>query len=245
MTQPYSSDAKHLLREKYNGIETPEFFADLERLNNEEPLAYIIGNAPFLGTTIYLDSHPLIPRVESEYWLAQALHEHTDPSPLSVLDIFAGSGALGIAWGHHRPTDAITFAEIETTHLTTIQKNIETNNIPNTSIIQSDVWENISDSFDIILANPPYVPHTRTLPQSVSAYEPHEALFAGADGTDLITKFMRDLELHLNPGGTLYLEHDHTQTPCTLLSSAFTCEQRTDQYGVNRYIMAKLTNHGA
>lgn len=235
----------HLLREKHNGEESPEFFTDLERLNKDEPLAYIIGNTPFLGTTIHLDSKPLIPRVESEYWLAQALQEHTDSTPLSVLDIFAGSGALGIAWGRHRPTDTITFAEIDQSHLSTIQKNIEANNLLHTRVIQSDVWEHITGTFDIILANPPYIPQDRTLPPSVHAYEPHTALFAGEDGALLITTFMSDLKKHLNPGGTLYLEHDLTQEPCTLLPAGFTCEQRTDQYGVNRYIVAKLEDHGA
>lgn len=244
MNPSFSSDSAHLLREKYNGIETPEYFEDLKRLEEDEPLAFVIGTAPFLGTTVYLDSKPLIPRVETEYWLSQALAENRDSTPLRVLDIFAGSGALGVAWGRHRPADHVTFAELETAHLTTIRKNIEMNNLAHTEVLQSDVWEYIDDTFDIILANPPYIPEGRDLPKSVDLYEPATALYSGSDGLSLIQRFFATLPKHLTQNGKLYMEHDITQKPCELLPDIFTCEQRTDQYGENRYIMAQLTQHG-
>ena len=69
-----------LLEEKYSGIATPEFEADCARLALGEPVAYVIGWQPFLGLKIYLDSRPLIPRTETEWWAEQlisALHERS------------------------------------------------------------------------------------------------------------------------------------------------------------------------
>jgi release factor glutamine methyltransferase len=233
-------DAQHLLQEKYNGVTSPEFEKDLERLEQGEPLAYIIGNIPFCKTTIYLDSKPLIPRVESEFWLEQALKE-ADGAPKKVLDIFAGSGALGIAWANARPQDSITFAELDGSHLTTIAKNVKENNISNNvTYIESDVFKNVEGAFDIILANPPYVPSDRDLPKGVIAFEPLIALFAGADGLIFIRTLIAELSEHLLPGGKLYLEHDSIQSDeiLELFPSSFTATSRKDQYGVSRYTMA-------
>lgn len=235
-----TKDAQHLLKEKYDGVSNNAFEKDLERLEQGEPLAYVIGNIPFLNTIIYLDSKPLIPRVESEFWLEQALKE-TDESPKKVLDIFAGSGALGVAWAKARPQDTITFSELDGTHLATIEKNIRENNISNeVHYIESDVFTNVSGAFDIILANPPYVPSDRDLPKGVINFEPLTALFAGTDGLIFIRTLIKDLKDHLLPHGKLYLEHDSIQGDeiVELFPSSFTVESRTDQYGVSRYTVA-------
>lgn len=233
-----NKDEAFLLQEKYNGVPTPEFETDKERLNQGEPLAYVIGNIPFLHTTIHLDSKPLIPRVESEYWLEEALKE-TDTSPKKVLDIFAGSGALGVAWAKARPQDSITFAEIDEAHLKTIQKNIEANDIQNpTTIIQSDVWSNVTDTYDIILANPPYIPKDRDLPKGVIMFEPLIALFAGEDGLIYIRTFIEDIHKHMSVGGIAYIEHDKIHDLTHLFDESFTTQRRVDQYGVYRYTVA-------
>lgn len=70
---PAQRDTTWLLDEKYGGVDTPEYRADLERLAAGEPLAYVIGWQPFLGLKIYLDSRPLIPRPETEWWTEQLL----------------------------------------------------------------------------------------------------------------------------------------------------------------------------
>ncbi len=64
-----------LLEEKYGGEKTEGFFADCAQLEAGEPLAYLIGHIPFLGCTIWLDSHPLIPRPETEFWVENAIKE--------------------------------------------------------------------------------------------------------------------------------------------------------------------------
>ena len=64
-----------LLKEKYHGVANDLFEADCERLALGEPLGYVIGYTPFLNTTIFLDSHPLIPRAETEFWVENAIKE--------------------------------------------------------------------------------------------------------------------------------------------------------------------------
>jgi len=68
-----SQEEQWLLKEKYDGVKTDEFFADCKALALGTPLGYLIGHVPFLNCTIHLDSHPLIPRVETEFWVDQAI----------------------------------------------------------------------------------------------------------------------------------------------------------------------------
>ena len=70
-----SQDIEWLLKEKYLGQESDAFFADVKRMVLGEPLGYLIGHVPFLDTTIYLDSKPLIPRPETEFWTQKVIAE--------------------------------------------------------------------------------------------------------------------------------------------------------------------------
>ncbi|MEM9336764.1 MAG: hypothetical protein AAGA35_02840 [Patescibacteria group bacterium] len=93
-------DETWLLEEKYNGEESDEFLADVKRLKNGEPLAYVIGWIPFLDCQIWLDSHPLIPRPETEFWTERAITSiiglsALTPHPVHILDLCAGSGCVG------------------------------------------------------------------------------------------------------------------------------------------------------
>ena len=70
-----NKDIAWLLEEKYNGEKTDSFFTDCRKLALGEPLGYIIGHVPFLNTKIHLDSRPLIPRPETEYWTELAINQ--------------------------------------------------------------------------------------------------------------------------------------------------------------------------
>ena len=71
-----NKEEQWLLEEKYAGEKTPAYGNDLKRLFAGEPLAYVIGHIPFLGLKIYLDSKPLIPRPETEWWTERLLHTY-------------------------------------------------------------------------------------------------------------------------------------------------------------------------
>ncbi len=234
-----------LLNEKYNGEKTEGFFTDCKRLALGEPLAYVIGSIPFLNTNIYLDSLPLIPRPETEFWTEKAINEiKKTPNP-KVLDLCAGSGAIGVAVAKTAPETIVHFAELDKTHLPTIGKNLEANSISCTryKVWQSDLFENVTETYDFILTNPPYIdPELDRTQASVKNYEPHVALYGGMDGMELIEKIIKEANAHLTPNGQLWIEHEPEQTTViTKIADAynFSVSAHKDQFGIIRYSVLK------
>ena len=200
---------------------------------------YARGHIPFLDCTIYLDSHPLIPRVETEYWVEQAIKETAGKQ---ILDLFAGSGAIGVAVLKHLPQTHVDFGEIDSTHLSTIQKNIKENGIDpsRARVIETDVFSGIDSTYDTILANSPYIAQSRRerVQGSVLMHEPSLALFAEEDGFALIRKTIEGAAAHLVLGGVLYIEHDPEQTGSIAQLArlgGFSAQTHKDQYGVLRF----------
>jgi release factor glutamine methyltransferase len=252
-----------LLKDKYSGEKSAGFFTDCERLRAGEPLAYVIGWVPFLGSRIWLDSRPLIPRPETEWWVEKAIAV-IKTSPLSpprtglgnslgrssgveVLDLCAGSGCIGVAVAKHVPRANITFAEIDPTHLTTIEKNLAENlqSIPvNWNTLESNLFNNVSGKFDFILSNPPYIdPVLDRATASVKKYEPPRALYGGRGGGAVIEQIIAAAPRHLTPHGQLWLEHEPEQV-ATITSLAqyhgFSTTTHPDQFGNCRYSVLVL-----
>lgn len=246
-----SQEIKWLLREKYNGEKSEAFFADCKRLALGEPLAYVIGWTPFLDTKIYLDSHSLIPRPETEHWAKEAIAVIRGGAtlplgfathPPRILDLCAGSGCVGVAVAKAVPTALVDFAEIDEAHLPTITKNITTNNIDpsRTRVIHSNLFSALSDTqYDLILSNPPYIDeHQHQAEQSVTDHEPYLALFGGHKGLEVVAKIIAEAPVHLAPGGQLWIEHDPAQSPAIKELGAaahLAVTTHTDQYDIERY----------
>lgn len=242
-----TQEEKWLLTEKYNDVENDAFYADRARLKAGEPLAYLIGSIPFLNTTIYLDSRPLIPRVETEWWVNICLKTFKKNSSLKILDLCAGSGCIGIALLKNLSGSDVTFAELDVTHLHTIKKNCEANKIASDqyTLVQSDLFSNIQERFDLIVSNPPYIdPCLQRTEVSVTAHEPHTALYGGTAGMRYISQIITGCKKFLNPEGVLYLEHEPEQsTPIHSLANNQALKANTylDQYGKARYtVLSKL-----
>jgi release factor glutamine methyltransferase len=237
------TDEERLLKETYHGEKTEGFFADVERLQKGEPLAYIIGHIPFLDCTIWLDSRPLIPRPETEFWVEKAIEDIKSAGPSSprLLDLCAGSGCIGVAAAKAISSAHVTFGELKREHLGTIANNLNQNGIAceRYQIFQSDLFENITGTFDYILSNPPYIDLALNRAESsVIDYEPHEALYGGKDGIELIHKILEKTHDYLNPAGKLYLEHEPEQAKDIQDYSAkhgLVALTHTDQYGIARY----------
>lgn len=238
-----------LLQEKYNGVKSNAFYADCKRLALGEPLAYIIGFTTFLGCKIWLDSQPLIPRTETEFWVERAIETIKDSSALSlglsdksirILDLCAGSGCIGVALAKALPEAQVSFSEIDRRHLPTIEKNLQENNIEPTryTIYQANLYETIPEVFDFILCNPPYIDQSLNRTQeSVVTHEPHLALFGGPGGMDVIKQIIAGTAAHLKPSGQLWIEHEPEQVVKIAIAaehSGFTSETLQDQYQVDR-----------
>lgn len=238
-----------ILDEKYSGMESEAFRVDCVRLQNGEPLAYIIGSIPFLNTTIHLDSHPLIPRPETEFWVEKAIAQiqsrvDSQKSYIEVLDLCAGSGCIGIAVAKAIPCVHMDFIEIDPTHKNTIEKNCFENNIAKEryTILNGDLFATqpaFTKKFDYILTNPPYIDsEAKTVDESVTSFEPHGALFGGKKGLELIERIIVNAKKYLTPQGVLYIEHEPVQEQNIKTigqTNGFTVAIYVDQYNVLRY----------
>jgi release factor glutamine methyltransferase len=237
-----------LLDEKYFGEKTEGFFTDLKRLQAGEPLAYIIGYIPFLNCKIWLDSKPLIPRVETEFWVEKAIEAirragASFPRPLQILDLCSGSGCIGIAIAKAIDESEIDFCELEKKHIPTIEKNLMENDISTkrTIIYTGDLFEPIPNDvkYDFIVTNPPYVdPRLDRTNSAVKIYEPPIALYGGNGGLEIIQKIIFNSLEYLSKTGQLWIEHEPEQSvEISKLGkeAGFKTITHTDQYNKERY----------
>lgn len=237
-------DIRSLREEKYSNNQDIDLSEDIARLEAGEPLAYVIGTQPFLSLSIHLDSRPLIPRPETEWW-TEKLIETLGDTPVSVLDLCAGSGAIGLAVAAHCKHAQVTLSEIDSTHIPTIEKNISANGLDTTRItlVNADVFSALTDKkFNYIACNPPYIPDTRALEESVSEFEPALALFSGSDGLTLIERILTEAPSHLMPQGQLWMECDITNiekaAELAKIRGATSTQIHTDPYGRPRLLIA-------
>lgn len=243
-----NSDLSLLIRDKYDGDASNVTDEDRERLARGEPLAYVIGWIPFLGLRIGLSSKPLIPRPETEWWteeLIAHLKKRFGDEPFTLLDLCAGSGAIGLSVLQALPHAHVSFGELVPEHADEIRQTLEVNNLDahRANIRTGDLFEPFGEAtFDVIVTNPPYIPSGRTLDASVTNFEPHVALTSGIDGLELIRLIAVEAPSHLNQHGELWMEADieNINQAAELLIQAGARETiiRTDLYDRPRIVLA-------
>lgn len=214
--EPFEREISWILREKYRGKMTPQALLDIQRLKQGEHVDYIIGFVEFLGCKIDLSKKPMIPRPETEYWVEKAIQDlKKREGKIRCLDLFAGSGCIGIAILKHIPGSFVDFGEKEKRFVQQIRISIDLNRISKKRyrIVQSDIFRNLRGSYDVIFANPPYVPslNIEHVQASVLEQEPLGAIFGGKDGLEYIKPFLKEAVEHLKSNGRIYLEFDSRQ----------------------------------
>ncbi len=245
MPMNLSRNERWVLEEKYGGKPAPGFEEDRRRLAAGEPAAYVIGHVPFLGLTIALASRPLIPRPETEWWTNELLEAVSKDVPLVFLDLCAGSGAIGCAALARLPKAQVYFGEIDRTHEAVIRQNIRRNGLDETRahVGIGNLFEPFGNiRFDVVAANPPYVPQNRALDRSVMNFEPHAALFSGPDGLALLREIARELPRHLAPHAQAWIECDsaHAREARELFEmSGVNATISPDQHGAPRILMVR------
>ncbi|MCK5096359.1 MAG: HemK family protein methyltransferase [Candidatus Pacebacteria bacterium] len=247
----FEKDISWLLDEKYAGKKSISFYWDIFKLKQGVPLAYVINNIPFLGCTIDLSYKPLIPRSETEFWVENAIQEirkkHTLNESIRILDIYSGSGCIGIALLKNLPQTLVSFGEKYDIFLTQIQKNLTLNSITKdrTDIIQTEDLDSISHiQFDYIFANPPYIAKKRekNVQRSVLSHEPHKALFAIDNGFFHIKKLLNGSYDLLKTDGIIFIEFDTPQKKeleTFIPTELYSYEFQKDQFG--KWRVLKLT----
>ncbi len=211
-----------------------------EQRKSGKPLWYVVGNADFYGYTFYVDERVLIPRPETEELCLLALSYINENS--KVLDLCTGSGAIATTIALKTSAN-VTASDISEGALEVAKANAEQNGAK-VEFIQSNLFENITQKFDVIISNPPYIPTAdiQTLDNEVKNFEPILALDGGNDGLDFYKKIAQNAGEKLNDNGYLFLEFGIGQASSIveLLTPNFTnIEVKKDINGIERMIKAQ------
>ncbi|MFV0504409.1 MAG: peptide chain release factor N(5)-glutamine methyltransferase [Lachnospirales bacterium] len=183
----------------------------LNRRKNKEPIAYILNHIYFMNMKFYVNENVLIPRGDTEILVYKAIDEIKLKSFKKLLDIGTGSGCIPIAIG--KSVNILSTAvDISTKALAVAIENAEYHNLK-INFIESDLFTNINEKFDIITSNPPYITNSEMLElmDDVINFEPHLALEGGLDGLDFYRKICNEGIDYLENNGLLIFEIGYNQ----------------------------------
>lgn len=174
------------------------------------PLQYIIGEQEFMGLRFKVNYNVLIPRQDTETLVEQVL-KIVKPG-MKVLDLCTGSGCVLISVLKNAPELTGMGSDISKTALLVAKENAKLHEV-DAEWVRSDLFDNITETFDVIMANPPYIPtgEILSLMPEVRDFEPENALDGGADGLDFYRKIAGQVKDYLNPGGYVYMEIGYDQ----------------------------------
>ena len=182
-----------------------------QQLAAHKPAQYIIGQADFYGMQLKVDERVLIPRPETEELVELILAENPEAT-LSVLDIGTGSGAIALALAKNRQDWSVTAADISQDALDLASENAKNQKL-NIFFKKSDCFAEISEKYDIIVSNPPYISREDETEVGLNVLysEPHLSLFADEDGLAIYRRIAEDAKDYLKDGGKIYLEIGYKQ----------------------------------
>ena len=201
--------------------DVPErFFEMMERRKAGEPVAYITGRRAFWNIELHVGPGVLIPRPDSEVLIASALeHFERSAGPERILDLGTGPGTLLLAALDLWPNSTGVGVDVSRKAMSYAAANARRLGFESRVKLKEGDWaKGISETFDLILCNPPYVAEDAELGPGVREYEPDEALFAGKEGLDAYRELAPQLPRLLNRGGLAAVEIGHDQAePVTAL----------------------------
>lgn len=190
----------------------------LARLENGEPLPYILGHWEFFGLDFRVTPAALIPRPETELLVERALEwlrQH--PERRLAADVGAGTGCIAVALAMHVPDLRLLVCDRSLEALRVAQENIRRHRVQERAFcLQADLLPALGRKIDLICANLPYIPSATLRTLSVARWEPTLALDGGPDGLSLIGRLLELAPLALAPGGLALLEIEATQGTAAL-----------------------------
>ena len=174
------------------------------------PQQYLDKEAHFYGRSFFVDENVLIPRMDTETLVEFIIRRGGNLPPekpaLRVLDLCTGSGCIGITLKLENPSLSVDLADVSSGALSVAQKNAKLLGA-DVRVMQSDMFMNITDRYDIIVSNPPYIKtHEIGIYDESILHEPHMALDGGADGMKFYHILAKHAHEHLAKGGTLAIE---------------------------------------
>lgn len=179
------------------------------RVNERVPLAYLLGEAWFMGMPFHVDERVLVPRSPIGELIENGFQPWLGDRPVErILDLCTGSGCIGIGAASVFVDAEVVLSDISADALEVAESNIDLHGLRGrVSAVQSDVFEKVEGRFDVIVSNPPYV-DAEDLADMPDEYrhEPELGLAAGQDGLDIAHRILAGAADHLTPGGLLVVE---------------------------------------
>lgn len=204
--------------EDISEIELKEYEIAVKKRAEHIPLQYIIGETEFMGLKFKVNSSVLVPRQDTETLVEEAL-KVVSPG-MRVLDMCTGSGCIIVSILHNVSKVEGFAVDISKQALNVAKENAKLNEV---SVLfeRSDLFDNVTGTFDVIVSNPPYIPteEIEKLMPEVKTFEPMEALDGKEDGLYFYRKIVAKCGDYLNPGGHILFEigHDQGEAVSTLL----------------------------
>lgn len=185
----------------------------IKELIKGKPLQYITNKQEFMGLNFYVDENVLIPQPDTEILVEKAIEIAETTQKNKILDMCTGSGCIAISLAKKINNAQITAVDISNSALNVANKNAINNNVENKiKFVNSDMFNNIEEKFDIIVSNPPYI-ETETINKLEIEVqnEPHLALDGGIDGLKFYKIIANNAFEYLNENGYLLLEIGYNQ----------------------------------
>ena len=181
-------------------------------LERGEPLQYVIGTVNFYGNEFYVDKNVLIPRFETEELVENTIKyaQMFFTNPVDIIDLGCGSGVIGLTLEKKLSTNSVDLVDISKDALKVTKKNCGKLS-SNANLIHSDMFQNVTNKYDIIISNPPYIKTTEEIEEIVKNNEPHLALYAGVDGLDCYRKILYNIKDHMKDKCLIAFEIGMTQ----------------------------------
>ena len=180
-----------------------------QRIESRKPAAYLTGSAWFAGLPFHTAEGVIVPRSHIGGFLLDNGRPWIKPGSVKhLLDLCTGSGCIAVAAAIAFPQAMVDATDIDPMALALANKNISEYAMnERIHVIESDLYQNLSSLYDLILSNPPYVP-AGEIPHFPAEYqhEPAAAFDGGADGLDLVHKILKGASELLTPGGHLVVE---------------------------------------
>ena len=223
MAQALGIERDTLLLSRPDQMVPAVYPALVERRQAGEPVAYITGKRAFWNIELEVGPGALIPRPDSETLIVAAIeHFAGTPGPRRILDLGTGPGTLLLAALDQWPEASGLGVDSSEAALGYAAANARRLGLANRAQFRRGDWaKGVSETFDLVLINPPYVADDAELAPDVIEHEPAEALFAGSEGLDDYRRLAPDIARLIAPGGLAAVEigHDQAEAVAELLAA--------------------------
>ncbi len=185
----------------------------VDELRKGRPIQYIIGNVNFCGNLLEVNESVLIPRFETEQLVKETIKRINLLFPsgeFDLIDLGCGSGAIGLSIKKEIERANITLLDISEEALEVAKRNAEGLGLK-AKFILNDMLENLSNQYDVIVSNPPYIKTDEEIEEIVKNNEPHLALYAGVDGLDYYRKILNHVKENIKSKYLIAFEIGDTQ----------------------------------